>query len=104
MKNIKVSYIENWDCEGYHTTQNIRLSENLLKRFNYFLSDCRKPIEHKRLITSAEMDLLAYGKNIENINRCLTITQLHLLYQFLTQNQIECNRIKTDRNTMLIIE
>ena len=104
MENIKVSYIENWDCEGYHTTQNIKLSENLLKRFNNFLADCRKPIEHKRIITSAEMDLLAYGKNIENINRCLTIIQLHLLYQFLIQNHIECNRIKTDRNTMLIIK
>ena len=29
MENIKVSYNENWDCEGSHTTQNIRLSENL---------------------------------------------------------------------------
>ena len=103
MENIKVSYNENWDCEGYHTTQNIRLSENLLQRFNIFLADCRKPIERKRLITNAEMDLLAYGKNIENLNRCLHITQLHLLYQFLTQNHIDCRRVKTDRNTMLII-
>ena len=104
MENIKVSYNENWDCEGYHTTQNIRLSENLLQRFNIFLADCRKPIERKRLITNAEMDLLAYGKNIENLNKCLHITQLHLLYQFLTQNHIDCNRVKTNRNTMLIIE
>lgn len=103
MENIKVSYIENWDCEGYHTTQNIRLSENLLKRFNCFLADCRKLVENKRLITSAEMDLLAYGKNIENVNKCLNLTQLYLLCEFLTQNHIECNRIKTDRNTMLII-
>ena len=103
MGNIKVSYTENWDCEGYHTTQNIRLSKDLFKRLNYFISGRRKPIEHKKIITSAEIDLLAYGKNIENVNRCLTITQLHLLYQFLAQNHIDCSRIKTDRNTMLII-
>ena len=36
MENIKVSYIGNWDCEGYHTTQNIRLSEDLFKRLNKF--------------------------------------------------------------------
>ena len=33
MEKIIVSYAENWDCEGYHTTQNIRLSENLLINF-----------------------------------------------------------------------
>ena len=104
MENIKVSYNKNLDCEGCHTTQNIRLSENLLQRFNIFLADCRKPIERKCLITNAEMDLLAYGKNIENLNRCLNITQLRLLYQFLTQNHIDCSRVKTNRNTMLIIK
>ena len=103
MEHIKVSYNEHRDCEGYHTTQNIRLSDNLLQRFNIFLADCRKPLERKRLITNAEMDLLAYGMNIENLNKCLHITQLRLLYQFLTQNHIDCRRVKTDRNTMLII-
>ena len=104
MENIKVSYNKNSDCEGYHTTQNIRLSENLLQKFNIFLTDCRKPIERKRLITSEEMKLLAYGKNIENLNRCLHLTQLRLLDQFLTQSHIDCNRVKTNRNTMLIIK
>ena len=103
MENIKVSYNENWDCEGYHTTQNIKLSKNLLDRFNIFLADCRKPIEKKHLITNAEMELLAYGKNIDNLNRYLHLTQLRLFYQFLMQNHIDCSRVKTDRNTMLII-
>ena len=104
MENIKVSYNKNRDCEGRRTTQNIRLSENLLQRFNIFLADCRKPIENKHLITSEEMKLLAYGKNVENLNKCLHLTQLRLLYQFLTQNHIDCNRVKTNRNTMLIIK
>ena len=104
MENIKVSYNKNWDCEGRCTTQNIRLSENLLQRFNIFLADCRKPIENKHLITSEEMKLLAYGKNVENLNKCLHLTQLRLLYQFLTQNHIDCSRVKTNRNTMLIIK
>jgi hypothetical protein len=103
MENIKVSYNKNWDCEGYCTTQNIKLSKDLLNRFNIFLADCRKPIEKKHLITNAEMELLVYGKNIENLNRCLYLTQLKLLYQFLTQNHIDCSRVKTDRNTMLIV-
>ena len=103
MEDIKVSYNKNWDCEGCHTTQNIRLSENLLQRFNIFLADCRKPIEKKYLITNEEMKLLAYGKNVINLNRCLNLTQLRLLYQFLTQNNIDCSRVKTDRNTMLIV-
>ena len=60
MENIKVSYNENWDCEGYHTTQNIKLSRNLFDRFNIFLTDCRKPIKNKHLITNAEMELLVY--------------------------------------------
>ncbi len=42
-------------------------------------------------------------KIIENFNRCLTLTQLRLLYQFLTENKIDCSRIKTNRNTMLIV-
>ena len=104
MENIKVSYNENWDCEGYHTTQNIRLSENMLQRFNIFLADCRKIVEGRRLLTSEEMNLLAYGKNVENLNRCLHLTQLRLLYQFLMQNHIDCSRVKTDRNTMLVVE
>lgn len=103
MENIKVSYNENWDCEGYHTTQNIKLSKNLLDSFNIFLADCRKPIEKKYLISNEEMKLLAYGKNVVNLNRCLNLTQLRLLYQFLTQNNIDCSRVKTDRNTMLIV-
>ena len=104
MENIKVSYNENWDCEGYHTTQNIRLSENMLQRFNIFLADCRKIVEGRRLLTNSEMELLTYGKNVENLNRCLHLTQLRLLYQFLMQNHIDCSRVKTDRNTMLVVE
>lgn len=102
MKKIKVNYKQNWDYEGYHTTQNIKLSKNLLDRFNIFLADCRKLIEKKHLITNAEMELLVYGKNVDNLNRCLHLTQLRLLYQFLMQNHIDCSRVKTDRNTMLI--
>ena len=103
MENIKVSYNENWDCEGYHTTQNIKLSENMLQRFNIFLADCRKLADKKHLRTSEEMNILIYGKNVENLNRCLHLTQLRLLYQFLMQNHIDCSRVKTDRNTMLIV-
>ena len=103
MENIKVSYNENWDCEGYHTTQNIKLSKNLLDKFNIFLADCRNPIKKKYLITNAEMELLAYGHNVDDLNRCLHLTQLRLLYQFLKNNNIDCNRVKTDRNTMLIV-
>ena len=104
MGNIKVSYNENWDCEGYHTTQNIKLSENMLQRFNIFLADCRKLADKKHLRTSEEMNILIYGKNVENLNRCLHLTQLRLLYQFLMQNHIDCSRVKTDRNTMLVVE
>ena len=103
MEKIKVNYTQNWDCEGYHTTQNIKISKTLLNKFNIFLNDIRKPIEKKYCITSAEMYLLTYGKNIDNLNRCLHLTQLQLLYQFLIKNNIDCSRVKTDRNTMLII-
>ena len=103
MENIKVNYKENWDCEGYHTTQTITLSKELLKEFNNFLVDCRKQIEQKKLKTSVEMYLLTYGRNVENLNRCLRLTQLRLFYQFLKENNIDCSRVKTDRNTMLVV-
>lgn len=103
LNHIIVSYNENWDCGGYHTTQNIKLSKHLLNRFNIFLTDYRKPIEKKITISNTEMELLMYGKNIDNLNRCLTLTQLRLLYQFLMENNIDCNRIKLNRNTMLIV-
>ena len=106
MENIKVSYTQNWDCEGYHTTQNIKISKNLLEKFNDFLAACRKNIdtEKKHLFTSGEMEMLVYGKNVDNLNRCLTLTQLRLLYQFFTNYGIDCSRVKTDRNTMLIVD
>lgn len=62
MENIKVSYTQNWDCEGYHTTPNIRLSTDLFTKFNAFLTECRKPIESKTLKSNSEMKLLMYGK------------------------------------------
>ena len=103
MENIKVNYRQNWDTQGYHTTQNIKISKNLLSRFNIFLEDVRKSIENKCSITSEEMYLLKYGKNIEALNKCLSFTQLRLLYKFLMENNINCSRVKTDRNTMLIV-
>lgn len=106
MENIKVSYTQNWDCDGHHTTQNIKISKNLLEKFNDFLAACRKNIdtEKKHSITSEEMNMLMYGKNVVNLNRCLTLTQLRLLYQFFINYGIDCSRVKTDRNTMLIVD
>lgn len=103
MKEIKVAYKENWDCEGYHTTQTIKMSKELLDGFNKFLDDCRKPIEAKRIKTSEEMNLIMYGKQVDNLERCLRLTQLRLLVQYLKDNGISCNRVKTDRNTMLVV-
>ncbi len=103
MENIKVSYHQNWDCEGYHTTQNIKISKGLLEKFSAFVTVCRKPIMKKHVITSAEMDLLAYGKIVDNLKKCLTHTQLMLLIYFLDAEGVDCSRIKTDRNTMLIV-
>ena len=104
MEKIIVSYSESWDCEGYHTTQNVKISKSLFDRFNLFLADCRKLIEKKYLITNEEMNLLLYGHEVKNLDRCLHLTQLDLLYEFLNQNHIECKRIKRDRNTLIIIK
>ena len=103
MTKIIVSYTENWDCEGYHTTQNIKLPKEILRDFNGYLRAKREPIQKKHLISSADADILMYGKIIENLNRCLTQTQLRMLYSFLNGNNIDCSRIKTDRNTMLFV-
>lgn len=103
MKNIRVSYNENWDCEGYHTTQTIKIPKELLDGFNKFLEECRKPIEGKYIKTNAEMSLIMFGKQINNLERCLHLTQLRLLVQYLKDNGIDCNRVKTDRNTMLVV-
>lgn len=103
MKNIKVTYTQDWDCDGCHTTQNIRISKELLDMFNAFVVVCREPIMKKHTITGCEMNLLAYGKIVNNLNRCLTHTQLTLLLCFLESESIDCSRVKTDRNTMLIV-
>ena len=103
MENIKVTYTQNWDCEGYHTTQNIKISKELLDKFSAFVTVCREPIKKKHLITNAEMDLLAYGKIIDNLKKCLTHTQLLLLIYFLNTEGVDCSRIKINRNTMLIV-
>lgn len=105
MENIKVNYMQNWDCNGYHTTQNVTVSENILIRFNDYLNDCRKLIQKKHLYSNEDMKILYYGTDIRrNQKECLHLTQLSLLYQFLIQNHVDCNRLKTDRNTMLIIK
>ena len=103
MAKIIVSYTENWDCEGYHTTQNIRIPKEVLRGFNGHLKAQREPIQKKHLISGAEMNIVMYGKPIENLNRCLTLTQLRMLYSFLNGNNIDCSRVKTDRNTMLFV-
>lgn len=103
MEKITVSYTENWDCEGCHTTQNIKLPKEILRDFNGYLKTQREPIEKKHVKSYSEVEILMYGKIIENLNRCLTITQLRLLYQFLTENNIDCSRMKTNRNTMLVV-
>ena len=103
MAKIIVSYTENWDCEGYHTTQNIKLPKEILRDFNGYLRACIEPIKKKHVITNEEMNLVMYGHPIDNLNRCLHLTQLRMLYSFLNGNNIDCSRIKTDRNTMLFV-
>ena len=103
MEKIIVSYTENWDCEGYHTTQNIKIPKEILRDFNGYLRAKREPVEKQHIFSYAEAEILMYGKIIENLNRCLTLTQLRLLYQFLVENNIDCSRIKTNRNTMLFV-
>ena len=105
MENIIVSYQKNWDSDGFCTTQNITLSEDLMLQFNQYLTEIRKPLLEKNCYSSEEMQMLCYGMDTEkNQKRCLTLTQLRLLYQFLKDQQINCSRLKTDRNTMLIIK
>lgn len=103
MEKITVSYTKNWDCEGYCTTQNITISEEMLNGFNAYLKSRREPVKKKITVSNAEAEILMYGKNISNLNRCLTLTQLSLLYQYLTKNNINCARLKTNRNTMLFV-
>ena len=100
-EKITVSYNSNWDCEGHHTTQNIKLPKKIFNIFNDYLSAYRKTIQNNHIISSAEADILMYGKAVINLNRCLTLTQLRLLYQFLSENKIDCSRLKTNRNTMI---
>lgn len=100
---IKVSYNQNWDCRGYHTTQNIKLPKELLNQFNRYLERIRNIDKNNIIIPTERMNFLAYGRNVENLNECLNLTQLRLLRWFLIQKHIDCSRIKTDRNTMLVI-
>ena len=100
-EKISVNYLQDWDCEGYHTTQNITVSRRLLDLFASYVTTCREPILNKRIITNAEADLFMYGEIVNNLDRCLTHTQLLLLVSFLSAEGIDCTRIKTDRNTLL---
>ena len=103
MEKIIVSYTKNWDCEGYCTTQNIKLPKEILMDFNGYLRAKREPIQRKRLISNADADILMYGKPIENLSRCLTQTQLSMLLGFLYGKNIDYSRIIPCRNTMLFV-
>ena len=103
MNKIIVSYNSKHDVGGYHTTQNIKISKDMLDDFNYYLKHYLKSIEEKQDKTSWDMRILLYGKPIINLKRCLTITQLRLLYMFLKGKGFNTDRIKLDRNTMIII-
>lgn len=101
---IKVNYIKKWDSQGCVVTKTIKLSKELLEEFNCTLKDLQLHLKDKRIISSDEMELLCYAKEITNFNKCLTHTQLLLLDRFLQSHDIDTKRILTDRNAMICIE
>ena len=103
MERITVSYRRSWDCEGYFTTQSVKISQSLLDKFNLFLAEQRKVLQNKRVWSCSEMDILMYAKDVTNPNRCLTLTQLEFLHLFLHLEGIDTDRLIPGRNTMLII-
>lgn len=103
MEKITVSYRHNWDCEGHYTTQNIKISKELLNEFNKYLTEQRNYLQGKSVITHEEMGILTYAKEVKNLERCLTLTQLKFLWIFLMEKKIDNSRVIPNRNTMLIV-
>lgn len=108
MSAIKVSYTENWDCEGYHTTQNIKIPKEVVLQFNDYAMTCVKKAQaNKGNCCYGEQQIALYVRPVKDMlekGRCLHLTELQLLYKFLQMQGYDCKRIKTNRNTMLYME
>lgn len=104
MKKLTINYQENWDCNGTHTTQNVKLSKEIIEKFNYYLADLIKPIKEKSIISNSEMDLLIFAQPLKSYNSCIGLTRLRLLKIFLDDEGYDTTRLLTDRNTMIIEE
>ena len=104
MKELKINYRQNWDCEGTHTTQNITLSKEIFEKFNFYLEELNNSILEQRIIESKDVEILMYATPIWNYKRCIGITRLRLLKVFLKDKGYDTTRLLTDRNTMIIEE
>lgn len=104
MKKLTINYQQNWDCEGTHTQQNVKLSKEIIKKFNYYLEELNNSILEQRIIESKDAEILMYATPIWNYERCIGITRLRLLKPFLKNEGYDTTRLLTDRNTMIIEE
>lgn len=96
MDKITVNYNHYWDEQGYYISQTIKLSKKLYNKTNNYISSYYK--------ISDDTYINLYGVPIDyNCNHCIYNTQLKLLKKYMQKNNILCDRIKTDRNTILII-
>lgn len=104
MKKLIINYQQGWDCNGTHTQQNVKLSKEIIEKFNYYLEELIKPISEKRILNSNDMNLLVYATPIWNYRKCIGLTRLRLLKVFLDNEGYDTTRLLTNRNTMIIEE
>ena len=81
-KILKVNYLSDWDKNGTHYNQNIKITFQLAKGFNWYVNKIKEEIEKKskktHITSGVDMEILTYLQKLDlKEKNYLTLTTLN---------------------------
>ena len=96
--NIIVSYQNDWDENGTHYNQRIRVPKELKEAINNEMRQAQETRQHEALNNSHDY---IYLNELTDNDNYTTLTTARLVKHVLETNGIDTKRVKLDRNTII---
>ena len=99
-KRAKVSYIQDWDLQGTHYDQLIRIPQELKMALDSELETAKNTCKHPVFFNNH--DYIHLAKEFYSTGyTCLSLTSTRLVKYVLDQRGQDTKRLKLDRNTRI---
>lgn len=108
MKIQAINYQKNRWNDGTVYKQTIKIDQELQKKYNNRLKYLYKKIDKKKKITHTfncdDMCISLYTKTLKRWINYLKFTWLFEFYKMIIKSWLNTNRLKLDRNTIIIVK